>query len=437
MEWWLVLLLIFGGLSALLLAGMPIAFAFTTVNVVGVYVLWGGYVGLNQLIYSVNTSVASFALLPVPMFILMGEIMFHSGLGFQMMDALDKWIGKIPGRLGLLAVGGGTLFATLTGVAMGSVAMLGSILVPEMEERGYRKPMSLGPILGSGGLAIMIPPSALAVILATLAQFSIGRLLVAIFIPGCLLALAYAVYIIGRCALQPSIAPPYDVPVSSLLEKVVVTIRHILPLGSIIFLVIGLIILGVASPTEAAATGAVGTFLLALIYGKLTWAIVKKSVVSTTAITVMILMILTGSVAFSQIIAYTGATRALTELAMSLPVSPMILLVMMQVVLLILGMLIDQISMMMIVVPIFMPIVEASGWDPVWWGAIVCLNIEMATTSPPFGVCLFVMKSIAPPDTTMGDIYRAVIPFLICDLIIMGLMMAFPQISLWLPGLMR
>ncbi len=209
MEWWLSLLIAFGSLIFLLMIGLPIAFVFMAINILGVYLLWGGTTGLNQLILSIHSSVASFALVPVPMFILMGEVMFHSGVGFQMMDALDKWLGRVPGRLALLAVGGGTLFATLTGTAMGSVAMLGSVLVPEMENRGYKKQMSLGPILGAGGLAIMIPPSALAVILATLGQFSIGRLLIAIIMPGLMLAFFFTAYILIRCRLQPELAPPY------------------------------------------------------------------------------------------------------------------------------------------------------------------------------------------------------------------------------------
>jgi len=283
----------------------------------------------------------------------------------------------------------------------------------------------------------MIPPSALAVILATLAEFSIGRLLIAIVIPGFLLALLYAIYIIARCSLQPSLAPSYDVSTIALAEKIVLTLRYVLPLLSILFLVLGLIFMGVASPTEAAAVGALGSFLLAFFYGKLTWGVFKESIGATLAITTMIFMILTASTAFSQILAFTGATQSLTELAVNLPVSPIVLLMMMQVVMIFMGMFIDQISVMMITVPIFMPIVTALGWDPVWWGAIVCLNVEMGATTPPFGVCLFVMKGVAPVDTTMGDIYRAAIPFLICDLIIMGVMMAFPQVVLWLPALMH
>ena len=437
MEWWLALILLFGSFAILVLAGMPVAFSFLLVNIAGVFIFWGGAIGLNQLILSVDTSVSSFVLLPVPMFILMGEVMFQSGVGFKMMDVLDKWMGRIPGRLALISVAAGTLFATLSGAAMGSVALLGSVLTPEMEKRGYKKPMSLGPVLGSGGLAIMIPPTALGVMLATLGEFSVGRLLIAIVVPGLMMALSYAIYIVVRCKLQPSLAPPYDVTPTPLLAKIVAFVSYVLPLGSIFFLVIGLIFLGVASPTEAAAVGAFGCFILAAAYGKLSWQVVKKSVTEALAIIVMIFMILTGSTAFSQLLAYTGATPGLTQLAISLPVPPIILLMLMQVVLLFMGMLIEQISIMMVTVPIFMPIVAVMGWDPIWFGAIFLLNMEMAAISPPFGVALFVLKGVAPRDTTMGDIYRASIPFLLLNLIVMVLMMFFPQLVLWLPAMMR
>ena len=437
LEWWLALLLLFGSFTILILIGMPVAFSFLLVNIAGVFFFWGGSIGLNQLILSVDSSVSSFVLLPVPMFILMGEVMFQSGVGFKMMDVLDKWMGRLPGRLGLISVAAGTLFATLSGAAMGSVALLGSVLTPEMEKRGYKKPMSLGPVLASGGLAIMIPPTALGVILATLGEFSVGRLLIAIVVPGLMMALSYAIYIILRCKLQPSLAPPYEVTPTPLLGKIVAFVAYVLPLGSIFFLVVGLIFFGVASPTEAAAAGALGCFMLSAIYGKLSWQVVKKSVTEALGIIVMIFMILTGSTAFSQILAYTGATQGLTQLAIGLPVVPMVLLIMMQLVLLFMGMLIEQISIMMVTVPIFMPIVAAMGWNPIWFGAIFLLNMEMAAISPPFGVALFVMKGVAPPDTTMGDIYRAGIPFLLLNLVVMALMMFFPQVVLWLPGMMR
>ena len=416
---------------------MPVAFAFLLVNVAGVFFFWSGAIGLNQLVLSIDTSVSSFVILPVPMFILMGEVMFQSGVGLKMMDVLDKWMGRLPGRLALISVAGGTLFATLSGAAMGSVALLGSILTPEMEKRGYKKAMSIGPVLGSGGLAIMLPPTALGVILATLGEFSVGKLLIAIVVPGMMMALSYAIYIILRCKLQPSLAPTYDVTPTPLLGKIIAFVSYVLPLGLIFFLVVGLIFLGVASPTEAAAVGALGSFILAAAYGKLNWQIAKKSVAEALAITVMIFMIFTGSTAFSQILAYTGGTQGLTELAISLQVPPLGLLMLMQLVLLIMGMFIEQVSIMMITVPIFMPIIATMGWNPIWFGTIMLLNMEMAAISPPFGVALFVMKGVAPPDTTMGDIYRASIPFLLLNVVVMVLMMLFPQVVLWLPSMMR
>ncbi len=418
-------------------SGLPVAFCFILINIVGVMLLWGGGIGLQQFIFSIFDSVSTFTLLPVPMFILMGEVMFHSGIAPLMMDALDKWLGRLPGRLSLLAVGGGTLFSTLTGASMASVAMLGSVLVPQMEERGYKKPMTLGPILGSGGLAIMIPPSSLAVILGAIAEISIGKILIAIILPGLLMAVLYTSYIIIRSRLQPHLAPIYDVPLISMLDKVMATVRYILPVGFIIFLVIGLIILGVATPTEAAATGAIGTFVLAAFYGRLNWAMVKKSFFGAIQVTVMMFMIIVGAKAFSQIMAFSGASMGLSELAVGLPLTPILIVIAIQIVLLFLGMFLPVVPIMMITIPVFMPVILTLGFDPVWFAVIYLLNIEMATTTPPFGLSLFVMKSVAPPDTTMGDVYRGAVPFLYCDVIAIALIIAFPLIALWLPDIMR
>jgi tripartite ATP-independent transporter DctM subunit len=437
LEWWIVFLFIFIGLLFLFALGVPVAFSFLFVNLVGAYLFWGGQVGLSQLILSIYNSVTSFALIPVPLFVLMGEVMFHSGVAPRMMDVLDKWLGRIPGRLSLLAVGGGTIFATLTGSAMAGAAMLGSVLVPEMESRGYKKSMTIGPILGSGGLAIMIPPSALGVLLAGLALFSVGQFLVAIIIPGLLMAVLYAGYILVRCTLQPHLAPPYEMKHFPISEKVVATVRYILPLGSILFLVVGLIFLGIATPTEAAALGALGCFVLAFFYRGLNWDLTKRSFSSTLDVTVMMFMILTGSMAFSQLLAFTGATQGLIKLAVGLPLPPILIIVSMQIVLLLLGTFMEPLTIMMVTIPIFMPIVKQLGFDPLWFGTIMLLNMEMATTSPPFGLVLFVMKGVAPPDTRMKDIYLSAIPFLICDLVAMVIIMAFPWVVLWLPSLMN
>ncbi len=436
MEWWHALILLFGALAILALMGLPVAFAFLAVNIIAVILLWGGQKGLIQLILSIHSSVSTFILVPVVMFILMGEVVFRSGVAYKTIDIVDEWVGRVPGRLGIVSVIAGTIFATLTGVAMGSVAMLGSTLMPEMERRGYDKSMTIGPILASGTLAIMIPPSALAVLLASLAEFSIGRLLIAIIIPGLMMAGAFALYIIVRCTLQPSLAPTYEVKSSPFRKKMMDFVRYVLPLGSVIIVVIGFIFLGVSSPTEAAALGALMCFLLAAVYKKLNWDVIKKTLGGTTSIAVMVLMLLTGATAFSQVLAFSGATTKITEMAMNLSLSPLVMLILMQVVIFVMGMLMNQTPIMMITLPVFMPIVRSLGWNPIWFGAIMLLNLEMATISPPFGLSLFVMKGVAPPHITMSDIYRSVIPFLLVNILIMVLMIAFPPVILWLPSVM-
>jgi tripartite ATP-independent transporter DctM subunit len=435
MEWWFVLPIIVFSLLFLFAIGVPVAFSFLFVNMVSAYFLWGGQKGLDQIILSIYGSVLNFTMLPIPLFILMGEVMFRSGVAPRMIQTIDKWLGSIPGRLSLMAVMSGTLFSTLSGSSMASTAMLGSVLVPEMEKRGYKRPMSLGPILASGGLAIMLPPSALGVILASLARFSVGELLIAIIVPGCIMAALYAAYIVIRCFIQPDLAPPYAVIHIPFSEKISASVRYILPLGSVVFLVIGLIFLGVATPTESAALGALGCFFLAFLYRGLQWDVVRTIFVSTIRTTVMIFMILSAAVAFSQIMAYTGATSRIVEFIAGLPLPPLLLVLAMQIVMLAMGTFLEAMPIMMITIPIFLPIIKALHIDIIWFGVVMLLNMEMAMTSPPFGLSLFVMKGVSPPGVTMRDIYLAAIPFLLCDLAAMFLILLFPSLVLWLPGL--
>lgn len=436
MDWPIIILIIFSGLLALMITGMPIAFCFMLINIIGMYVFFGGLLGLEQLITSIYSSLNTFILLPIPLFILMGEVMFHSGIAPVLIDSIDKWLGRIPGRLSLLSVGVGTLLSALTGTSLASVAMLGSVLVPEMERHHYHKSMTLGPILGSGGLAMMIPPSALAVLCGAIAELSIGKLLMAIIFPGLLMAVLYGAYIIIRCLLQPSIAPTYEVTPVPLSDKILSTVKYVLPQGIVVFLVVGVIFLGVATPSEAAATGCIGTLGLALCYRRLTWPVLKKSLAGTLSVTGMLFLIMGGATAFSQILSFSGATSGITSLASQLPVPPIIIVISMQIVLLFLGGFLDVVSIMMITLPIFIPVIESLGFDPIWFSVIFLINIEMAGTSPPFGMSLFVMKGVTDDDTSMGDIYKAALPFVGLDIIAMAVIMYFPIIALWLPGQM-
>jgi tripartite ATP-independent transporter DctM subunit len=434
MDWQIMLLAIFGSLVILMATGLPVAFSFLLVMIVFAPIVWGGAAGLPQVISGMSDSIVKFVLLPLPMFILMGEVMFHSGIAPQVIGALDNWLGKLPGRLGLLSVGAGTVFASLTGTSIASIAMLGTTLVPEMEKRGYKKSMSLGPIMGSGGLAALIPPSGLAVLLGAIGEISIGSLLLAIIGPGLVLAALFALYIILRSKLQPSVAPPYDVSKIPLSQKLVDTGKYILPLGLVVFAVIGVMILGIATPTEASATGAISCFILAVLYKRLNWSVIKKTFTSTLRNSTMILMILTASAVFSQILSFSGAAAGLSEFAINLPMPPLAILISMQIVLVFLGMFMDIASIMMITLPIFMPIVRELGFNDVWFGAIFLVNMEMAMITPPFGLSLFTMKGVAPADTTIGDVIRAALPFLVFDVIAIALVFIFPEIALWLPG---
>ncbi len=437
MEWQFVLILIISILFILMLSGMPIGFCFLLICVGGMYIYFGGGIGLEQLIISIYTTTNSFILLPIPLFILMGEVMFHSGIAPVLIKVVDKWLGRLPGRLGLLAVGAGTLFSTLTGTSMASVAMLGSVLAPEMEKQGYKKPMSLGPILGSGGIAMMIPPSSLAVLLGAIAEVSIGRILIAIIIPGLVMAVFYAAYIIIRCWLQPSIAPSYEIEDVTMSEKIRDLVKYVLPQGLVIFLVIGVIFLGVATPSEAAATGSVGTIALAFLYKRMNWDVFKKSIIGTLSVSGMIFLIIAGATAFSQILAFSGATNGLSDIVMNLQLPPTVIILIMMGIVLFLGSFMDVVAIMMITLPIFIPVVKSLEYNTVWFCVLFLLNLEMAMTTPPFGMSLFVMKGVAPEDTKMMDIYTAGLPFLGLDLIALILIIFFPSLALWLPAFMR
>ncbi|MEW6667106.1 MAG: TRAP transporter large permease subunit [Thermodesulfobacteriota bacterium] len=435
MDWPLWLVVIFGILLILMLTGMPIALCFFTINVIGMYALFGGVMGLQNLINSLYSSLNSFILLPIPLFILMGEVMFQSEIAPTLIHVIGKWMGRLPGRLALLGVASGTLFSTLTGTSIASVAMLGSTLVPEMEAQGYKKPMSLGPIMGSGGLAMLIPPSALAVLCGAIGEISISRILIGIIVPGLLVAAIMATYIVVRCMAQPELAPAYDVAKVPLSEKIAETVKYVLPQGFVIFAVIGLMFLGVASPSEAAACGAIGTCILAACYKRLNWKVIKKTTLSSLNVTGMILMIIGGAQAFSQILAFTGASAGMAEFASNLPVRPIIIIMAMQVIILFLGCLMDVVSIMMITLPIFIPVVRQLGFSDVWFAVTYLINIEIAGISPPFGLSLFVMKAVSPRGTTMADVYRAAFPFIGCSLLAMTLIMVFPSLALWLPGM--
>ncbi len=436
MDWWLILILMLIVLVVLFLSSLPVAFAFLLFNFLGIYYLMGA-AGFNQLILSIFDSLTRFSLAPVPLFILMGGVLFHSGVAARVIDIVDKWLGRLPGRLSLLATAAGTIFANLTGSTMANTAMMGTLLVPEMKRRGYSKPLMYGPIMAAGGLAMIIPPSALTVILGSLSGISIGKLLIGGFLPGFLMAALYCAYIIIRAWSRPYEAPSYEVAPTPLSEKLMGVVKYMFPLAFIILAVLGTLFLGVATPTEAAALGAVACFVLAAAYGKLSVKVVKDSASSCIETTVMAFMIIAGATAFSQIMAFTGVSRSLVQVVTNANVAPIIILIGMQIMLLFLGCFMEQVSMMMITLPIFMPVVGALHFDPVWFGIMMLINLEIGMLTPPFGMILFVMKGVAPSDTTMTDIYKAAFPYVLLNILTIALIMVLPPIATYLPDIMR
>jgi tripartite ATP-independent transporter DctM subunit len=274
------------------------------------------------------------------------------------------------------------------------------------------------------------------VLLASLGQISVGRFLLAIVIPGLLAATLIALYIVIRGVINPELAPMYDAESVSLAEKLKLTVLYILPLGLILFLVIGLIILGVATPTESAALGALGSFILAALYRSLTVEVMVNAFSGTLKITTMILFIIAGSTAFSQILSFTGVSSQLVQMVGGLAVSALVILLVMQLIVLIMGTFMEPVSIMLIVLPIFMPIAQTLGFDLLWFATLLLINIEVGLITPPFGIGLFAMKGAAPADTTMTQIYSAAFPMIVLYLILMALLIALPSLATWLPSLL-
>jgi tripartite ATP-independent transporter DctM subunit len=435
MEWYWAAALLFGLSVGLMMLGIPVAIAFFASNLVAAWLFMGGGAGIQQVINNGFGAMTNFALVPIPMFLLMGELFFHTGLAGRCFNAADKLLGNVPARLSFVTLIGGTAFAGPAGSSMGSCALLGSLMVPEMARRGYSKYLSIGPIMGIGGLAVIIPPSALTVLLATLGRTDVGDLLIAGVIPGFVLATMYGVLIYGWTVFDPSAAPQEPVPQVSRREKLRLVFVDVIPMVAIIVFSVLIMIVGWCTPTEAAALGAVSVIALAACYGEMTWKAFMKSLDGALRVTVMAFLIIFGSATFAQVLAFTGASSGLMNWALGFDLSKLGMLFAMIGVIFFLGCFMDQLSMMLLTAPIFFPLAKTLGFDLTWFGLIMLLALEIGYTTPPFGLLLFVMKGVAPPGTTMRDIYLAGMPFIACVILLIGLIIVFPPLATWLPAI--
>lgn len=436
MEWYWALATLIGMVMFFMAMGIPVAMTFITANIIGALLFMGDWAAWTQIVDNSTSLLTRFTLGPVPMFIMMGSLFFHTGLAIRVFDGLDVLFGRLPGRLCYLTVAGGSVFSTLTGSSMANTAMLGSLMVPEMQRRGYNRRMSMGPILGTGGLAMIIPPSALGVLLASIANIDVGSLLIAGFLPGFLLAALYAAMIYLQIRMNPDSAPAYAVEMPPVIERVKLVCTNILPMGLVVFMVIGFIILGWTTPTEAAAFGVLGVMILATAFRVLTFSALRASVEATVKVGAMVFFIIMSSTVFSQLLAFSGASAGLLEWAIGFGISKYWILLIMFFILITLGMFMDPTSMMLITVPIFFPLAQQLGFDLIWFGLFVLMTFEMAGTTPPFGLLLYVMLGVAPKGTTLFQVASAAFPFLVCDAILIVILIFFPGLALWLPSLM-
>ncbi|NNE23034.1 MAG: TRAP transporter large permease subunit [Rhizobiales bacterium] len=437
MEWGWALFLLLGTLIALMVTGLPVAFAFIGVNIIGAIVFLGGEIGLDQMVRNTVASVSNFSLAPIPLFLLMGEILFQTGVAFTAINAIDRLIARVPGRLSIVSVLGGTVFSSLSGSTIANTAVLGSALLPDMLKRGYHPTLAMGPIMATGSIAMLIPPSALAVLLGSLAGISIAKLLIAGIIPGLMMAAAFLAYIIVRCTLNPELAPAYDVPHSTRWQRWKPFLVYVVPLLGIFIVVVGSILGGLATPTESAALGSVASVIAAIAYGKFTFRAMLTAIAETAKISVMILFIIAGSVTFSQILAFSGAANGLLNLINGLDAGAVPILLAMLVILLLLGAFMDQVSMIMITLPFFIPLTQTLDINQLWFGVLMLVVMEISFTTPPFGLLIFVMKGVAPPDINLGQVYRAAFPFILLALSVLVLIILIPDLATWLPGQIR
>ncbi|MFV0491526.1 MAG: TRAP transporter large permease subunit [Pseudorhodobacter sp.] len=435
MEWIYPFAILIGTIITLMGLGLPVAFAFFVANIMGALLYFGGVRGITQMVANFNDAVATYALAPLPMFLVMGSLYFRSGLGEKVIHALDLAIGNLRGRLSYVVLSAGTIFSALSGSSLANAGMMGSLMAPEMLKRKYKPHMAYGPILGAGSLAVIIPPSALGVLLGSLAQIDVGALLIAGVLPGLLLVLMYAGLIWVQTKIDPDAAPQYAVPQVSGMEKFRAVLVNIIPMGFLVFMVVGTIILGIATPTESAGLGCAGVILLLMVYRKFSFAVLWKSLDDAMKVTAMTFLIISASMTFSQIFAFSGASNGFISFITGFDLGPYGIVLMMVLTVVILGSFMDQVSMMLITLPLFMPIAQQYGFDTVWLGLILLLAYEVGFTTPPFGMLLFVVLGVAPRGTTLKTVAFSALPYVLLTFLLIVIIVIFPQIALFLPSL--
>jgi tripartite ATP-independent transporter DctM subunit len=389
-----------------------------------------------QVVRNGVASLTNFSLTPIPFFILMGEVLFHTGLAMKAIDAFDRAIHGVPGRLAVVAIVAGTVFSAISGSTVATTALLGGLLLPQMLRRGYHPRLAMGPIMAIGGVDMLIPPSAITVLLGSLAGISISGLLIAGIVPGFLMAALFLAWIVFTARRRPEWAPAADPEPVRGWARWQPLFVHVTPLVLIFVLVIVAMSAGWATPTESAALGALATVVVCLLYRSMSLAAMKKALAGTAAISGVILFIILGATTFAQILAFSGATNGLVALVQDSGWPGWAVLAAMIAILLVLGCFVDQVSMMLITLPFFMPMVQHFGWDPLWFGVVYLICMQLGLLTPPFGMLLFTMRSVAPREIPTREIFASVTPYVLIGLAMVVLVLAVPTLATGLPALL-
>jgi tripartite ATP-independent transporter DctM subunit len=434
MEEWLTTVLLFTSLIGGIALGLPIAFVLAGIAVIFTVFLWGSQ-GLLMIALTAYDKGTDFVLVALPLYILMGNLLEVSGIADSLYEAMYKWLGIIPGGLASGTIVICAIFAAMAGISGAATVSMGLIAVPSMFKRRYDKSVVLGTIAAGGALGMLIPPSIIAVIYASLAGVSVSQLFTACIVPGVLLALMYIVYLSALCFVRPNLGPPTE-DRYTWKEKFAALKAVVSPIVLIV-LVLGGIYSGVTTPTEAAGVGAFGTIVICALHRRLSWENLKLAAQRTFSVTSMIMWIIFGSICFNRTYSVAGASDLITDLVIGLHVSPLVIIWAMMLIFFILGMFLETSGICMITIPIFLPIVHALGFDPLLFGVLFMVNTEMGLISPPFGMTLFWLKGVVPSEITMGHIYQSIWPFILIQVACLFLIMYFPSLALWLPSMMK
>lgn len=428
----LLSLLFFGALLVFLILGLPLSFVLGGVSMIFLYFTWGPesfYMVAAQTWGAMN----KFTLVAIPLFIFMAMILERSGVAKDLYEMMYLWFGPVAGGLAIGTVVICAIFSAMCGISGAAVVSMGTIALPSMLQRNYDKELALGCINSGGGWGILIPPSVIMILYALISGESVGALFAGGVFPGLMLLILVSCYIAVRCYFQPHLGPALPQEERGNWPRKLAAMKAVILPVIIVGMVLGSIIGGITTPTEAAATGVLGAVISALVYRQFSWGLMKEAAIRTLRLTGMIMWILFGAYCFSAAYHGMGAHQMIENLMQHVPGGAWGSIIFIQFIIFLLAMVLDPAGIMMICVPVFLPIVKAHGFDPLWFGILFVINMEIGYMTPPFGFNLFYLKGIVPPGITMGDIYRSVVPYTLVEATGLALVMIFPQIAVWLP----